>query len=115
MGKQMWEKTKGLIALSLLAVPPLAPFALAAVTGATPPTTVDQIIAIINKIKGFVVSVFAIAAVIVLFYAAFLYLTAGGDAEKVDKAKKQLYYAIIAIVIAVLAEGVPALIKNILT
>lgn len=59
--------------------------------------------------------IFWVAAVISALYAAFLYLAAGGETEKVSKARRQLWYTVIAIVIALMATGLPALIENILS
>lgn len=51
-------------------------------------------------------------AVIFILYAAFMYLTSGGDEEKVKKAKQFLVYAIIAIAIGLLARGIVALVQT---
>jgi fumarate reductase subunit D len=52
-------------------------------------------------------------AVIMVMWAAFIYLTAGDDTEKVHRATKTLTYAAIAVVVALLARGFPALVANI--
>ncbi|OGY99723.1 MAG: hypothetical protein A2945_01850 [Candidatus Liptonbacteria bacterium RIFCSPLOWO2_01_FULL_52_25] len=54
----------------------------------------------------------ALSTVMVL-YAAFMYLSSQGDAEKVGKATKTITYAAVAIVVALLAKGFPALISSI--
>ena len=56
---------------------------------------------------------FIILAVIFILLAAFSYLTAGGDEEKISKAKNELIYAIIAIIIAVLAKTIVSLVVGI--
>jgi uncharacterized membrane protein len=48
-----------------------------------------------------------IGAVIFVLVAAFKYLTAGGDPEKVKAAGSTLLYAVIAVVIALIAKGIP--------
>ncbi|MEK7212778.1 MAG: hypothetical protein AAB686_03810 [Patescibacteria group bacterium] len=58
---------------------------------------------------------FWIAAVAFIFYAGFLYLTAGGDAEKVKKANQQLKWAVIGIIVGLFAYGLPYLLFNILS
>ncbi|GEM_PF-490042 len=70
---------------------------------------------LINKIATWASYLFWGFAVIFIFYAAFLYLTGSGEEEKIKKAHKQLIYALIAIVVALFAYGMPALIHNILT
>lgn len=53
-------------------------------------------------------------AVLFLLYAAFTYLRAGGDPGKVDEAKNIIIYAIIAIVVAVLAKGIVMLAQSLI-
>ena len=55
-----------------------------------------------------------IVAVIFIFLAAFSYMTAAGDPEKMGKAKSKLIYAIIAIVIALVAKGVQLILRDVL-
>ena len=56
---------------------------------------------------------FVIAAIFVII-AAFTYLTSGGDEDKIKRAKTQLIYAVIAIIVALLAFGVDTIMKNFL-
>lgn len=79
------------------------------------PATKDEILKVLDNIAGWVARGFWIAATIAVFYAGFLYLTAGDNEEKVKKAHKQLLYAVIAIVVALFAYGMPNLIENIIT
>lgn len=72
------------------------------------------IIVFVNQIATWISFLFWALAVIFIFYAAFLYLTAGGEEEKVKKANHQLIYAVIAIVVALFAYGLPLFVKNIL-
>lgn len=74
-----------------------------------------DIINLFNAILVWVATAFWILAVIFIFYAAFLYLTAGGDPERTRKAHKQLLWAVIAIAVALMAYGMPLLIRNILS
>ena len=52
-------------------------------------------------------------AVIMVIWAAYLYLTAGEDTEQVHKATKILTYAAVAVVVALIAKGFPLLIESI--
>jgi hypothetical protein len=86
--------------------------------GVCPPqvniTSVDRIFDIIRKIVGYLQALFWIAATLFIFYAAYLYLTAAGDPEKVGAAKNQLIYAVIAIAIALVAFSVPTIVGTFL-
>jgi hypothetical protein len=48
-----------------------------------------------------------------VMWAAYNYLTAGDDTEKVHRATKTMTYAAIAVVVAILAEGFPVLVGSI--
>ncbi len=72
---------------------------------------------IVDRINTFLVwlaTIFWIAAAGFIFYAAFLYLTAAGDAEKVKTASHALLYGVIAIAVGLMAYGLPFLVKNVL-
>lgn len=49
---------------------------------------------------------------IMVIWAAFLYLTAAGESEKVSKAHKTLAYAAVAVVVALLAKGFPVIVAS---
>jgi Type IV secretion system pilin len=53
-------------------------------------------------------------AVIFIIIAAFKYLTAAGDVEKVKSAGHELLYAVIAIVVGILAKATPSLVGSII-
>ena len=80
-----------------------------------PLTKVQDIVDLARKVGTWVATIFWIAAVGAIFYAGFLYLTAGDDTERVKKAKKQLMYSIIAIALGVMAYGMPELVKSFLS
>jgi len=77
-------------------------------------TSGDDLQGILETVRDWFFTIFVILAVIFLIWAAFLYLTAAGNDEKVKRAKNALIYAIVAIVIAILAGSLPSLIANIL-
>lgn len=58
---------------------------------------------VINKIATWFMTIVIALAVIMFVYAGFLYLTSGGDDEKVKNAKNYLLYGIIGIAVALLA------------
>lgn len=81
----------------------------------SPITSVGDIINLANNILFWMSTIFWIAGAASIFYAGFLYMFAGGESEKVEKAKKQLYYSVLAIVIGLMAAGASVLINNFLT
>ncbi len=76
------------------------------------PTTVGGVVDILRNVVRWIYIIFFILAVMFILFAAFNYLTAGGEAEKVNTAKNQLIYAIVAIVVALLAVGFETIIRN---
>ena len=68
------------------------------------------IVGLVNWVTG----LFFVAAVLFLFYAAYLYLSAAGYPEKLKKAKDQLIYSVIAIAVALLAGSVRFIVQSIL-
>lgn len=74
----------------------------------------EDIIKFLDGLANILATIFWTAAIISAIYSGFLFLTAGGSEEKVGKAKKTILYTVIAIVIGLLAFGLPSLIKNIL-
>ena len=78
--------------------------------------TGDQgsVMGLLKTSLGWLAVIFWIAAVGFIFYAAFLYLTAAGDTEKVKKASHSLLYGVIAIAVALMAYGLPLFIQNVL-
>lgn len=69
---------------------------------------------IIGTVGNWMFGIILALAVIFILYAAFLYLTSGGDEEKVGKAKQYLVYAIIAIAVAVLSKGIVMVVQSFL-
>ncbi len=74
----------------------------------------DHYVTLLNTVIDWLFVILMIFAVIMLLWAAFLYLTAGDDEEKLKKAKSIIIYAVIAVVIAIVANGVPTLIRTFL-
>ncbi|MEK7651160.1 MAG: hypothetical protein AAB377_01365 [Patescibacteria group bacterium] len=66
------------------------------------------------KIVNLMFGIFWIIAVVVIIWAAFTFLTAGDDKEKVEKAKKILLYALIAATVALLANSIGPVLSNLL-
>ena len=77
--------------------------------------TKDDIANIIASIRFWFTGILGIIAIIMILYGAFLYLTAGGDEEKVGKAKKTVLYGAIGILIILVAYAAFTLVGSFLT
>jgi|AntAceMinimDraft_18_1070375.scaffolds.fasta_scaffold115884_1 heme O synthase-like polyprenyltransferase len=80
--------------------------------GEGPITSMTQVESLLENILGWIYTFFFIFAAIFILIAAFQYLTAAGDEEKVKKAKNMLIYAVIAIAIALVAMGIDNIVAN---
>ncbi|MBI2278747.1 MAG: hypothetical protein HYU81_01640 [Candidatus Brennerbacteria bacterium] len=89
------KKVVSAIAIGVALATPLIGFA--------QPTTVSGVTNLINKALGIIQYVFFIVAAIFIIVAAFKYLTAQGDPEKVGAARQMVIYAVIGIAVALLA------------
>ncbi len=87
---------------------------LAAFAQDSPVKSVNDVIRILNKIVGWTYTIFFIAAVFFILLAAYKFLFAQDDAEKIKSAKNQIVYAVIAIIIALLSVSFDVVIKNFL-
>lgn len=79
------------------------------------PASVHGIVAILGKVFGVMFAAVGIVAGFVFLYAAFMYVTSEGEAERARMAKRILIYAVVALVIAALAWGAPSVIQSFLT
>ncbi len=80
-----------------------------------PPTNtlvIGDIQSTICNVIGWVFFLFVVAAVIMVLVAAFKYLTAAGDPEKVKSASHTLLYAAVAILVALISRALPGLISS---
>jgi len=91
--------------------PPIVPPPLG---GPGPVQSPEEAISLLRQVLVWLATIFWILAVIFIFWAALNYLTARGDQEKADKAKKMLWYAIIAIAIGLIAYSLPTFVNRFL-
>ncbi|OGY99721.1 MAG: hypothetical protein A2945_01840 [Candidatus Liptonbacteria bacterium RIFCSPLOWO2_01_FULL_52_25] len=70
---------------------------------------------ICNIVVGWLFTFLIILTVVFVLIAAFKYLTAAGDPEKVKSAGNTLVYAAVAVVIALFARGFPLIIESLFT
>lgn len=79
------------------------------------PTTVGGAVDLVRYIVRWIYIIFFIIAVLFILFAAFTYLTAGGNEETVGKARNMIIYAAVAIIVALLAVGFEAIVRNFLS
>lgn len=94
------------------------------VSAQTPPVSAPSTITNLNQIAGntsnsllcnivnWAFYLLIILTIIFVLVAAFKYLTAGGDPEKVKSAGSTLLYAAVAVVVALIAKGLPLIINS---
>jgi len=74
---------------------------------------VPGVIGLIGKLGDRMFELLIVLSIIMIMVAAYKYLTAGSDAEKVTSAHKTITWAAVAIVVALLAKGFPAIVRSI--
>jgi len=117
--KNLRRIAAGVGVLALVLLPAIS---LAQVTGnptggsgvTSPINSVSGVQDLLNRVLRIMYVIFFIIAAIFIVLAAFQYLTAGGDEEKVGKAKQMLIYAIVAIAVALIATGVSSVVSGVL-
>ena len=86
-----------------------------AVTITNPLTEFDTLEEIATALINFAIKVAIPISSILFIIAAFFYLTAGANPENVNKAKSIIVWTIIGLSIILIAGGISALIRNILS
>jgi hypothetical protein len=69
---------------------------------------------IIKFIANILFIIILAIAVILLFYAAFLYVTAGADTARAGTARQILLYAIIGLILAAVARIIPIIVQGLI-
>lgn len=69
---------------------------------------------VFNTLITWIFTLLLVLAVIFIIFAAFKYLTAGGEDEKIKSAHKMIVYAVVAIAVAFLAQGVSFVVAQLL-
>lgn len=68
-----------------------------------------------DNIIDFLIKIGAPIAVIVVIYAGFLFMTSGGNEEKVTKAKSALTWAVVGLAVLIVAKSVTTILNELLT
>lgn len=77
------------------------------------PKSVDDVWNLANDLFNLFFMGIMFVAVVYIVFAAYNYLTANGDPKKVDKANGMLLYAVIGVIVAVLAKNIPRIAADI--
>lgn len=78
----------------------------------SPINSVNQIPILLTTLLRWGYYIFFFLTAVFVLWAAFDYLTAGGDAKKLEAAKNKIIYAVIAVVIALIATGINAFVGS---
>jgi len=80
--------------------------------GLTNPLDADTLQEALDRFLNFLFFLAIALAPILIIYAAFLILTSGGDAAKINRGKQIILWTLIAFALVLFAKGFPALIKG---
>lgn len=104
------KKIKYIAAVSVLGAFPFIALAQNAITT----FTLQNVTNILTYIRDWLFGILLILGIIIMLYAAFLYMTAGGDEEKVGSAKKALLYGLIGVGVALLSYAAFSFVTSII-
>ena len=76
-------------------------------------SSTDALFCLISQLFDFLFYLLIALSVVMIIVAAYRYLTAQDDSEKVGKATKTLTYVAVAVAVALIAKGFPLLIGDI--
>ncbi|RME55727.1 hypothetical protein D6779_12150 [Candidatus Parcubacteria bacterium] len=114
----MRKVVKGMASIAALVVPVVA---LAAGNAGgpnpvpdSPIKTISGALQLLCRIFAWLFTFFIVIAVIFVLLAAWKYLTAAGDADKVKSANQSLIYAAVAVGVALIAKGVPTIVSTLM-
>ena len=77
----------------------------------SPPTTLEGLI---DAIKTPIWVIFGFIVLICFVYAGIIFLTAGGNPDKIEKARSAVMYGVVGVVVGIIAYGILAIITAIL-
>jgi phage-related holin len=83
--------------------------------GKSPIQSTSDILRVLGDIAGYLYTAFFIVAIIFIIIAAFNFLTAQGNEEKIKSARAQIYWAIIAIALVLISVAADTIINQLLT
>lgn len=74
----------------------------------------EDVLNVIAKVARYMFTAFFIVAIIFIIIAAFNFLTAQGDVEKVKNARNQILWAAVAIAVALISTGAVKIVESLL-
>jgi len=77
--------------------------------------TIDDVVGVIETAVNWLFTLILSIAVIMLLWAAFLWMTSSGDETKVGDARKTLIYALVGVAIAIVAKGLVTIVQQLLS
>jgi len=78
------------------------------------PENFAGVIGVIVTIAQWMFGLLMALSIVFILYAAFMYIIAQGNQERIDTAKRILIYAVVGLVVAVMAGGVGVVVQNFL-
>jgi len=78
------------------------------------PNPPQNLNALIAALKTPIWVIFAFIVLVCFVYAGILFVTAGGNPDKIEKARSAFLYGVVGIVVGVVAYGILAIVVNIL-
>ncbi len=98
-------------ALLLLGVATLA-FATTEQVAPVGPTTVQGLLDVLDKVVNLIFTALVIFSVMFVIFAAFQFVTGGGDPAQVLAARQKLIWAAVGIIVALIARALPTVIRS---
>lgn len=89
-------------------------FAAAGDPAESPIKSIADILKVLNNVVKWIYIFFFVVAILFILFAAYQYLTSQGNPETIQKINKQIFYAVIAIVIAIVSVGFDVIIRKFL-
>ena len=113
------KKTKilSIILTSFVFLFVIAPMVFAIATTDTKKSGIDSmtdLVALINAIATWFQAIVLVIAIIMIMYSGFLWMTAGGDDDKLGTARKTLIYGLVGIAVVVLAYTATSIVTNLM-
>jgi len=110
----MQTKKIALVSLSTLLLPVLALAQMETTAPGGPGTSIGSLQQIIHAIENAAGLVFGAIAVICFIVAGILFLTAGGDADKVSAARSAFIWGIAGVVVGIIAFSIIAIVSSVI-
>ncbi|MBI5420927.1 MAG: hypothetical protein HZA35_01290 [Parcubacteria group bacterium] len=66
---------------------------------------------IVNGVVGFLATLFLAGSLVAMFYAGYLFLSSGGEVEKITTARRNLIWGLVGLLVGLSAYVAPELIK----